>query len=211
MWCHQSGARCVKGNFWKMYLYYLTNLHLFISWICFIDHAIVQVVNYQRHTIAAQVQSQLWPCGICGGQSNIREYSPAPPPFWAHWFSPTSYHPTYATFSHTWSRMGAVGHLQLMQQEILPCSASIIHKDCCLAFCSFLKEKCGQIRKWGLLFTILCLNIVFHYLLTHSQSWALLEEPPIMQPLKNFPAFYGTQRLNIVFTRALYWSLSWAI
>jgi hypothetical protein len=32
------------------------------------------------------------------------------------------------------------------------------------------------------------------YLLTYLQSWALLEEPPIGQPLKNFLAFYGTQR-----------------
>jgi hypothetical protein len=37
-------------------------------------------------------------------------------------------------------------------------------------------------------------------LLTYSQSWALLEEPPIVQPLKNFPAFYGTRRFNTVFT-----------
>jgi hypothetical protein len=49
------------------------------------------------------------------------------------------------------------------------------------------------------------------YLLTSSRSWALLEEPPIVQPLKNFPAFYGTRRFNTVFTRALHWSLSWAI
>jgi hypothetical protein len=27
------------------------------------------------------------------------------------------------------------------------------------------------------------------YLLTYSWSWALLEEPPILQLLKNFPAF----------------------
>jgi hypothetical protein len=33
---------------------------------------------------------------------------------------------------------------------------------------------------------------------------ALLEEPPILQLLKNFPAFYGSRR----FTRALHWSLS---
>jgi hypothetical protein len=40
-------------------------------------------------------------------------------------------------------------------------------------------------------------------LLTHSWSWALLEKLPIVQLLKNFPAFYGTRR----FTRALHWSL----
>jgi hypothetical protein len=48
------------------------------------------------------------------------------------------------------------------------------------------------------------------YSLTHSWSWALLEKPPIVQPLKNFPAFYGTQRFITVFTRALHWSLFWA-
>jgi hypothetical protein len=46
------------------------------------------------------------------------------------------------------------------------------------------------------------------YLLT---SWALLEEPLIRQPLKNFPEFYGTRRINTVFTRSLHRSLSWAI
>jgi hypothetical protein len=46
--------------------------------------------------------------------------------------------------------------------------------------------------------------------LTYSWSWALLEELPILQLLKNFPAFYGTHRFITVFTRALHWSLSWA-
>jgi hypothetical protein len=36
----------------------------------------------------------------------------------------------------------------------------------------------------------------------------LLEKLPIVQPLKNFPVFYGTQRFITVFTRALHWSLS---
>jgi hypothetical protein len=49
------------------------------------------------------------------------------------------------------------------------------------------------------------------FILTYSRSWALLEEPLIVQPLRNFPAFYGTRRLNTVFTRALHWSLSWTI
>jgi hypothetical protein len=39
----------------------------------------------------------------------------------------------------------------------------------------------------------------------------LLEEPPTVQPIKNFPAFYGTRRFNTVFTRALHWSLCLAI
>jgi hypothetical protein len=46
--------------------------------------------------------------------------------------------------------------------------------------------------------------------LTYLRSWALLEKPPIVQPLKNFPTFYGTRRFITVFTRALHWSLSWA-
>jgi hypothetical protein len=45
---------------------------------------------------------------------------------------------------------------------------------------------------------------------TYSWSWALLEEPPILQLLKNFPAFYGTRSFITVFTRALHWSVYWA-
>jgi hypothetical protein len=41
-------------------------------------------------------------------------------------------------------------------------------------------------------------------------SWALLEKPPIAQLLKNFPTFYGTRKFITVFTRVLYWYLSWA-
>jgi hypothetical protein len=41
-------------------------------------------------------------------------------------------------------------------------------------------------------------------------SWAFLEKPPVAQILKNFPTFYGTRSFITVFTRALYWSLSWA-
>jgi hypothetical protein len=39
---------------------------------------------------------------------------------------------------------------------------------------------------------------------------SLLEKPPIVQLLKNFPVFYATRRFITSFTRALYWSLSWA-
>jgi hypothetical protein len=39
---------------------------------------------------------------------------------------------------------------------------------------------------------------------THSWSWALLEKPPVVQLLNNFPAFYGTRGLITVFTRALH-------
>jgi hypothetical protein len=46
--------------------------------------------------------------------------------------------------------------------------------------------------------------------LTHSWSRALLEKVPIVQLLKKSPAFYGTRRFITMFTRALYWSLSWA-
>jgi hypothetical protein len=46
---------------------------------------------------------------------------------------------------------------------------------------------------------------------THSWHWTLLEEPPILQLLKNFPAFFGTRRFITVFTRSQHWSLSWSI
>jgi hypothetical protein len=46
--------------------------------------------------------------------------------------------------------------------------------------------------------------------LIHSRSWALLEKLPIVQLLKNFPAFYWTRKFITVFKRALHWSLSWA-
>jgi hypothetical protein len=37
---------------------------------------------------------------------------------------------------------------------------------------------------------------------------ALLEKLPTVQPLKNFPAFYGTRRFITGYTRALHWFLS---
>jgi hypothetical protein len=46
------------------------------------------------------------------------------------------------------------------------------------------------------------------YLFTYLRSSALLEKSPVVQPLKNFPTFYGTRRFITVFTRALHWSLS---
>jgi hypothetical protein len=45
--------------------------------------------------------------------------------------------------------------------------------------------------------------------LTHSWSWALLDKPPIVQLLKNFPAFYGTQWF-INRDHKGHWSISWA-
>jgi hypothetical protein len=54
-------------------------------------------------------------------------------------------------------------------------------------------------------------DLVFRNLHIYLWSWAFLDVPPIVQPLKNFSAFYGTQTFNTVFTIALHWSLSWAI
>jgi hypothetical protein len=48
---------------------------------------------------------------------------------------------------------------------------------------------------------------VYHSL-THSWSRTLLEKPPIVHLLKNFPAFYGTRSFITVFARALHRSLS---
>jgi hypothetical protein len=50
----------------------------------------------------------------------------------------------------------------------------------------------------------------YYYHYYYSWSWTLLEEPPILQLLKNFPALYGTRRFITMFTRAPHWSLSWA-
>jgi hypothetical protein len=47
------------------------------------------------------------------------------------------------------------------------------------------------------------------YLLLYFRRWALLEKLPIVQPIKNFPAFYETRSFITMFTRALHWSLSW--
>jgi hypothetical protein len=40
-----------------------------------------------------------------------------------------------------------------------------------------------------------------------SWSSALLDKPPVVQPLKNFPTFYGTRSFSTVFTGAAHWSL----
>jgi hypothetical protein len=39
-------------------------------------------------------------------------------------------------------------------------------------------------------------------------SWALLEQPPVTQLLKNFPIFYETRGFITMFKRALHWPLS---
>jgi NAD(P)-dependent dehydrogenase (short-subunit alcohol dehydrogenase family) len=54
-----------------------------------------------------------------------------------------------------------------------------------------------------------------HSLRSSKRNYLLMElnnslELPIMQLLKNFPAFYGTWNFITVFTRAHHWSLSWA-
>jgi hypothetical protein len=46
------------------------------------------------------------------------------------------------------------------------------------------------------------------FTLTHSWSWARHEKPPIVQLLKNFPAFHGIRRFITVFTRTFHWFLS---
>jgi hypothetical protein len=39
---------------------------------------------------------------------------------------------------------------------------------------------------------------------------ALLEKPPVVQLLKNFPTLYGTRKFITMFRRTLHWSVSWA-
>jgi hypothetical protein len=62
-------------------------------------------------------------------------------------------------------------------------------------------------------YSLVCLNAyrnINKWIFTYLRSRALLEEPSIVQPLKNFAAFYGTRIFITVFTRALHWPLSWA-
>jgi hypothetical protein len=63
----------------------------------------------------------------------------------------------------------------------------------CMCYKDYFHYKCGN------------LNMVI--LFTHSWSRALLEKPPIVQLLKNFPSFYGTRRFSTMFIKVLYWSL----
>ena len=66
------------------------------------------------------------------------------------------------------------------------------------------------------LFTYLTYFLDFlltYFLLTYSLTpWStvLLEKPPVLQPVKKFPAFYGTRRFITAFTSARHLSLSWA-
>jgi hypothetical protein len=51
-------------------------------------------------------------------------------------------------------------------------------------------------------------TFVYHSTVLPPWSWAILEKPPVVQLLKNFPTFYGTRWFITVFTGALQWSLS---
>jgi hypothetical protein len=42
--------------------------------------------------------------------------------------------------------------------------------------------------------------LIINVWLTYLRSWALLEKLPIVQPLKNYPVFYGTRKFITVFT-----------
>jgi hypothetical protein len=58
---------------------------------------------------------------------------------------------------------------------------------------------------WAEVWIKLVMTYVPHGTHSHSRSWALLEESPILQPLGNFPAFYGTRRFITVFTIGPYY------
>jgi prepilin signal peptidase PulO-like enzyme (type II secretory pathway) len=60
-------------------------------------------------------------------------------------------------------------------------------------FVHFLGVCVSLITMYWLRSVITTKNIWSTYLLTYSRSWALLEGPPIVQPLEDFPAFYGTE------------------
>jgi hypothetical protein len=88
---------------------------------------------------------------------------------------------------------------------------------CCVIMAPLFKGEIKMCTSASDFFCMACFKHLWDYFiawvvnLTYLRSWALLEEPLIEQPLKNFPAFHGTQSFNTVFTRAHHWSLSWAI
>jgi hypothetical protein len=80
-------------------------------------------------------------------------------------------------------------------------------RDPCLIIHGAMQESCGLDRLFwhGKVYYSNPISLIisgellfsfetWKYLFTHSWSWALLEKLPIVQPLKNFPAFYGTRR-----------------
>jgi hypothetical protein len=52
--------------------------------------------------------------------------------------------------------------------------------------------------------------VAYIYSVKYLSPWSgvLLEKPTVAQPLKQFPAFQGTQRFNTTFARPDHWSLS---
>jgi hypothetical protein len=79
-----------------------------------------------------------------------------------------------------------------------------------LSDCHCLKKEMGcngidlrnEVLTYGTLYLVTNLKRATRVLfkLTHSWSRALLEKPPIVQLLENFPAFYGTRRFITAFT-----------
>jgi hypothetical protein len=69
---------------------------------------------------------------------------------------------------------------------------------------------CVCVCVWVCCLKLFCVLSIIPYLLTattattastaHSRSWALLVNPPVVQLLKNFPAFYGTGKFIAVFS-----------
>jgi hypothetical protein len=79
---------------------------------------------------------------------------------------------------------------------------------CALYLNKWSAERCRSVNPIILVYIRVTADGTQNLLLTYSWSWALLEEPPTVQLLKNFSAFYGTRRFFTVFTRVLHWSLS---
>jgi hypothetical protein len=73
------------------------------------------------------------------------------------------------------------------------------HVTILIGLCAF-----HQYRMWSFNSVLVFIVFLNYYkgisLITHSWSRALLEKPPIVQLLENFPAFYGTRRSITAFT-----------
>jgi hypothetical protein len=75
-----------------------------------------------------------------------------------------------------------------------------VFRLCDKRMCNLVSPGAAYVLEKSLLFLL-------RHSLTHGAE-PFLRSCTIVQPLKNFPAFYGIRRFITVFTRALLWSLS---
>jgi hypothetical protein len=130
---------------------------------------------------------------------------------WKHVYCTTVYqqscHNMFLDITKSWS----TEFVQLFLYDQIFCNSSLFSvqrtekNDRDTYICFIFMSLCNLIltKVIFLSFQSTVFTVPLTHSLTHSWSWALLEKLPIVQPLKNFPAFYGTRRFITTFTRAL--------